>query len=548
MPAAADPAATNIESGIRLLRSRDAAAAKLQFSAGVKANSRSADALTWRGIAENQLKQYTEAIRDFEAALRIDPNELPAHYNLALSQIRTGQSDSAIEQLRTVVKATPGALEAEFNLAILLEAKHLIPEAIEHLQAAYKTQSNDLGVIKHLLIDLLAVGRVDELQPLLDQLQTADSVEVTKEVGTALLEAGQFGQTIHFLEGARERSASNREADLLLARAYIGAQEDFKAISLLKPAEITDSTGESAYLLGMAYLDMGAIQEAKSAFERAIKSNPRNSRAVYHLGMIEAANPEQLTAAILHLRAAIRLEPDTPAYGIALGKILLQQDKAQEAMVTLQRVQAEGGEAAQRDLLLGISLITVNGPTQAIPVLLRAVAENASLALPYNILGFCYFVQGDLPKATASYKQASDLSPETRIFAHGAAVAFDRANDSSQAMIYATRAVALPGANGEDHYLVGKLLAKDGRTGDAIRELNEAIALNPDLDQAYYLLGRTYMQTGDAARATEWMSKLKELKQKHERAYAEERKNAKPISSSTLLQGAPMAGSETAAP
>jgi tetratricopeptide (TPR) repeat protein len=164
------------------------------------------------------------------------------------------------------------------------------------------------------------------------------------------------------------------------------------------------------------------------------------------------------------------------------------------------------------------------------------------------MLGFCYFVQGDLAKAAASYKQASDLSPEIRIFAHGAAVVFDRSNDADQAMVYATRAVALPGANGEDHYLIGKLFAKAGRKEDAIRELNEAIALNPDMEGAYYLLGRTYMQQGDAEKATEWMGRMKELKQKHEHAYAEARKNAKPISSSTLLHGAPMAGSETIEP
>jgi tetratricopeptide (TPR) repeat protein len=163
------------------------------------------------------------------------------------------------------------------------------------------------------------------------------------------------------------------------------------------------------------------------------------------------------------------------------------------------------------------------------------------------MLGFCYFVQGDLAKAGASYKQASDLSPQTRIFAHGAAVAFDRSSAPDEAMFYAVRAVTLSGADAEDHYLVGKLFAKAGRREDAIRELNEAFALNPDLDGVYYLLGRTYMQMGDTAKATEWFARLKELKQKHERAYAESKKIAKPVASSTLLQGAPMASSETEA-
>jgi hypothetical protein len=44
------------------------------------------------------------------------------------------------------------------------------------------------------------------------------------------------------------------------------------------------------------------------------------------------------------------------------------------------------------------------------------------------------------------------------------------------------------------------------------------------------------------------MDKLKELKQKHERAYADARKNTKPILPSTLLQGAPQTNSESDAP
>jgi tetratricopeptide (TPR) repeat protein len=541
-----DSVAADIASGIHLLESREPAAAKQKFSAAVTADPRSADALTWRGITENQLKQYEEAVRDFEAALGIDPNQLPAHYNLALSLIRIGQADRAIDQLKIVVRVQPGVLEPEYNLAILLEEKHLTAEAIEHLKTINGAQQNDPGILQHLLVDLFVLGRTDEAQSILEQLRTASPAEAQLHAAKALLEAGQFRPAIRLLEDVHAQPG--HESDMLLARAYIGAQENVQAIKLLNPTEKTDRTGETAYLLGVAYLAAGEMPEAKDAFEYAIKTNPRNARALYHLGMMQSDLPEQLSTALRDFREAIRLEPSNPAYGIALGKILLQHNDAQEAMVLLQRVHAEGPESAERDLLLGIAQITVRGPGQAVPSLLRATSEDPSLALSYNMLGFCYFVQGDLAKAAASYRQASDLNPETRIFAHGAAVAFDRSNDAEDAMVYAARAVSLPGANGEDHYLVGKLLAKAGRNEDAVHELSEAIELSPDLDAAYYLLGRTYMQMGETAKATEWIAKLKDVKQKHERSYAEEIRKAKPIKSSTLLQGAPMAGSDLEGP
>ncbi len=545
MPAKPDPATTYIESGIRLLRNRDTAAAKVQFSAAVRTNPRSADAFTWRGIAENQLKQYREAEADFEAALRIDSTEMPAHYNLALSLIRTGQTNSAIEQLKIVVKTKPGLLEPEYNLALLLEGAHAISEAIEHLQAAYKASPDDIGVGQHLLIDLLVMGRKDEAQQILEQIQSVGSVETREQVGKALIEAGDYGQASVLLESARTQSGPSREADLLLAQAYIGAREDYKAIDLLKPSEMDDSSGESAYLLGMAYLDAGATEEARVAFAYAVKKNPRNGRSLYSLGMIESGDPDQLALAISHLREAIRLDPSNSVYSIELGKLLLLHDEAREALLVIQRVPAAGPAAGERDLLLGIAQIIVNGSEHAVPTLERAVTENPSLALSHNMLGFCLLAQGDTARAAASYAKASDLEPGSRIFAHGAAMAFDRSNDADNAMMYATRAAALPGANGEDHFLLGKLFTKTNQYKEAIHELNEAIALNPDLEEAYYLLARAYMQTGDNAQATEWIAKLKDLKQKHEHAYAAAGKNTKPITSSTLLQGAPTAGAET---
>ncbi len=537
-----------IVSGIRLLSGRDPAGAKQRFTEAVKADPKSADALTWRGIAENELSQYAEAERDFETALRIDPTQLPAHYNLGLTLIRTGQTDRAIEELKIVVEARPGVLEPEYNLAILFEQKHATADAVEHLKAAYQAQQNDIGVIQHLVVDLLTLGRTEEAEPILERLQATAPAQAQLQVGTALLEAGFFPQAGKLIEGADTQKGKNLQLDLLLARTYLGTREDFKAIDLLKSESSPDNTGEVAYLLGLAYADAGATQEAKNEFERAITANLTNARALFHLGMLESEDPSELPAAIGHLRTAIKLEPGNSAYGILLGRILLQHDDPREALSLLQSVHAEGQEAGERDLLLGIAQITVSGPSQAVPTLERSVEEDSTLPLSHNMLGFCYFAQGDMAKAAASYGRASDLNPKSRIFAHGAAVAFDRSNDPARAMVYAARAAALPGVNGEDDYLIGKLLAKAGQNADAIRELNKAIALNPDTEEPYYLLARTYMQAGDTAQAKESIAKLQSLKLKHAHSETEARKSAMRITSSTLLQGAPTENLETGAP
>jgi tetratricopeptide (TPR) repeat protein len=482
------------------------------------------------------------------AKSRPDHNEISAHYNQALRLIRLGQYESAIGELRLVVRAEPGALEPEYYLAILLEREHALGEAAEHLNAAHMANPSDTRVLQHLVSDLLALGKKEAAQSVLNQLLASGSLATKQQAGEALLEAGDYRQAALLLENARSHSQPNLELDILLARAEIGAQDDFKAIDLLKPHEATDRTGETAYWLGVAYWSAGATEEARSAFSEAAKLNPHNGRAFYHLGAIEATEPDQVPRAVIDLEEALRLEPENASYGLTLGKLLLQQDQAKEAVESLNHVRGNELENGERDLLIGIAQISLTGPGSAISTLLHAAAENPSLALTYNMLGFCYFDTGNMIKASAAYRKASDLSPETRIFAHGAAVALDRMNDISQALVYATRAVELPSAGAEDHLLVGKLLAREGKNSAAISELLKAVEQDPELEAAYYLLAHSYQRVGYTKQAAECIAKLKELKRQHEQEYAEATKGARSIASSTLLQGAPTVSVGTEGP
>ncbi len=521
---------------MRLLQSNEAAAARDQFSAAVAADPHSADALTWRGIAENQLHQYRQAAGDFEAALRMQPGSLPAEYNLALSMIHLEERDRAIDLLRQVLRAQPGVFEPEYNLALLLEQKHATTEAIEHLQAAWKTQPGDPAVVQHLSLDLIAAGHLDEAAQLLSESPDAAPAEALLRVSEALLKRGDDSKAIPLLEKLREEQPG-READFMLARACMQTHQDSEAIRVLQPNLESDPDGEASYLTGLAEADMGATQDAAAAFEQAVRTNPHHARALFQLAEIESAAPQTLDRAAMHLQTAIRLDPANADYALALARLRLEQNHAQEAMKALTGLRAEGSRAAQRDLLKGIAQITLEGPRQAIPTLQAAVAEDPSLALSHDMLGFCYFAQGDTRNAAASDARASDLSPSTVIFARNAAVAFERANDTPRALVFAKRAAALPDAGALDHEVLGRLLAKSGEPHEAIAELTTAISMDPDLEPAYFLLGRTWTQAGDRTQAKLWFDRLQEIKSRHQAQSANKTNTGSGLDGATLLRG-----------
>ncbi|MEO6982572.1 MAG: tetratricopeptide repeat protein [Edaphobacter sp.] len=528
------------------MQARHFAEAAAKFSEAIRLNPYASDAMVWRGICENQFKHYQAAASDFRAALRITPGMQSAHYNLALSLLRLDDANEARHELEIVTAADPSAVEAQYNLALLLEKQHQYAQAREHLAVAIAAQPTDLGVTEHLLLDDLILKRSAEADELLQHLLVeAASPELQLRVGAELLRLGYFSRAAMLLEAARRRLPASHELNLLLARAYIGSQEDFKAIDLLTPREKLDTTGDSAYLIGLAYVSAGALQDAADAFHAAISTHPRDARSLFQLGLLaERAGGEHRTEALTDLRQAIQWEPGNAAYTTALGRLLLELDKPAEALVVLNRTQPAGTEAGEHALLLGIAQAATKGVSAAQPTLVRAIKLAPDLALAHNVLGFCYFSEGRYAEAAAAYRQASDLLPANDIFAYDAALAFERAAAPADALIYAKRAAALANSTGKDHYLLGKLYLQANDREAAIVELKTAARINPELDSSYYLLARTYMQMGNRDEANKWSAQLTMLKQKQDPTTGQGgmglSTSSPAVVSSRLLRGTPI--------
>jgi Flp pilus assembly protein TadD len=536
---AAGAAPTNLAEGVQLLRNGQPVEAKTKLDAAVAAAPHSADALTWRGISENQLQQYAAAASDFKAALRLDGAMVAAHYNLALSLIRLHQTNAAIEQLRIVITAQPAAVQPLYNIAVLLESKGSFVEAITNLRTAHALAPNDKGVSLHLLTDSLKLKQTEELAPLLVQLkENSTAPEIEREAGTALLEAGRVADSVELLKIARSREPNAPGIDLLLARALIEDGRNSEAIALLSTAQpAAGEKEEIVYLQALAYLGEGSLSDASKDFEAAALLDPKDARPMYHLGLIAAQIDREPANAARLLHMAYTLDPGNQDYLLALARALLANDQAEEAKELLEKA-ATNDERPQVRALKGIAFVATHDIPQAMSQLSNALKQDPTLALAQNVLGFCYLQQGKYLQAASAYGKASDLEPTRALYARDAALAFERANQQEPAMHFAERASALDDKSAADHALLGKLYAASGHDEDALRELLRATELDPDLDSAVYLLARTYQRLGERQQAAAWSTKLSALKQEHEAAFTLQKKAAaEQVRSSTLLKG-----------
>ena len=88
------------------------------------------------GVALIRLGRPSEAIPEFQAELKLSPNDPDTQYNLAFALLETSQKDQAMALLQTLLAAHPDHAQAQYQLGKELLASGDKDQAIPHLEAA----------------------------------------------------------------------------------------------------------------------------------------------------------------------------------------------------------------------------------------------------------------------------------------------------------------------------------------------------------------------------------------------------------------------------
>ena len=516
-----DSPQAHLAQGLALLRGGNYQQARSEFEAAVKLNPQQADGYIFLGVAENQLGNLSAAVSALREALRLDPNSEAAHYNLALSLLRQEKIDEAIEQLQQVVRINPRNPTARYNLGLLLEGKGRFKESVEHLEAARAGRPNDPAVLVHLVNATFKAGDGPRaLQLARESMQVDSSGGLAAGLGALLMENGYYQEAIPPLERARTASPDSLELATTLARAYLGANRPAQAIELLSPLREREPSWQVRYLLGLAYISSDQPEAAAASLLEATRLKPDEAAAHYRLGTLLLKSTERAgqKAGVDEIEKAINLAPHELEYYINLGRWLLDHYELEPAISLLKRAIDSVPPSVELCLMLGLAEAELHGSAAARPFIEKAIELNPRVGPAYNLLGNLYLRVGDYENAVKYYKQAVELSPQNDLYFYDVALSLERLNKTAEAIPYAEKSTELKPDRSFNHYMLGKLYAKVGRQPEAIRELETSVRLDSQVEYPYYLLARTYMQIGDRARAQAWSRKLQELKDEKNRA------------------------------
>src|SRR5881396_584424 len=164
--------------------------------------------------------------------------------------------------------------------------------------------------------------------------------------------------------------------------------------------------------------------------------------------------------------------------------------KAMDSLKAAIEQDPHDNEAVQ---LLGLSYYLSGRPADAIPLLERVQAwyPRANVDASY-ILGLCYIQTKDYPHARSAFAKMFDVPPESApAYLFTARMLFRQEFDPI-AEEYAQKAVALDPKLPLAHFLLGELYLFKSRIPEATTEFQKEMAINPGNAATYYKLADAY--------------------------------------------------------
>jgi tetratricopeptide (TPR) repeat protein len=190
------------------------------------------------GFALARAGRTSEAIAQYEAALRLMPDYAEAHNNLGNALEGAGRTSEAIAQLEEALRLKPDYVKAHINLGNALEGAGRTPEAIAQFEEALRLQPDYAEVHYNLGSALVNAGRIPEA---IVQLEEAlrlkpDYVKAHNNLGDALLSAGRTPEAIAHFEEALRLQPDYAEVHYNLGSALARAGRTPEAIGQLEEA------------------------------------------------------------------------------------------------------------------------------------------------------------------------------------------------------------------------------------------------------------------------------------------------------------------------
>lgn len=226
-------------------------------------------------------------------------------------------------------------------------------------------------------------------------------------LGISLYRTNRFPQALQSLKRAATLAPigdrGRDDVDYWLGAAYIAAKQPLPGLMALERLLARNPNHRDALqLAAVTYAD------ASSALWNGVAERHFETAPGYeiHGNALEAEG--NFPGALEAYRQSRTLGPGRPGPGAAIGRLLLREGKAEEALATLRNE-----PTAEAAYYRGLALLQLDRGAEAAPFLEKAAASSPTDPEPAIALAQVYLALGDKPKAEAAARRALALAPDS---------------------------------------------------------------------------------------------------------------------------------------
>ncbi|MGI8470320.1 MAG: tetratricopeptide repeat protein [Pyrinomonadaceae bacterium] len=326
-------------------------------------------------------------------------------------------------------------------------------------------------------------GNVKRAVRLLGESVTAnDDSQTRTDLAIAQMRLSDVDAAISQAQAAINLDPKNARAHHILGRLFYMKGEYAAALPELERSMILEPDFDTAYTLGMTYLQIKQVDRAKLLFEElqtALKKNARLNILLAHAFEDTGYYPE----AEDEVKKALAIDPNIPRAHFYIGFLILQYGGTSRLAEAGKEFDAElkiNPQDFYSNFFRGVVYNVSVEHAKAIPFLEKAIQINPNIAEPYLFLGQSYGELGNTDLAEKNLRRAIELTKDAA------------ANN------YQIRRA---------HFLLGRVLLKTNRKAEAEKELALARQLQGQLitstrDELSQILGQVvgYNKNADASR------------------------------------------------
>ena len=360
------------------------------------------------GIIESNQQDFAGAIESFQHALQLKPGFPNTLNNLGNAYAAQHQLDLAERQFRSALRIDPENADANYNLGVLLMMKGASAEAIPHLQRVHTPQAQ-----------LNLVRAYFQAKRTADALQTADDVakrnksdvQVQFSLGVLMASEHQYKIAGRVLDQAAALQPESVEILYNLAQALLRTGENAKAELILnRVTKLQPENAEALYLLAQSYSGQSRPLDALDALVRAHKIAPDNVDIISLMAQITMSQ-NYFEDAIPLLESGLKIASKRPDLLAALGQSYFMAGKTEKAIEEFSLL-LELEKSARSYAFLGLSYRNLGRFDEAKTYFQRGIALDPHSSTCLFNLGFIAERQGDAVAAERYFQDTLKYNPK----------------------------------------------------------------------------------------------------------------------------------------